>query len=837
MKTRVAAMRPWHAVLLTLVATPLGGSLCTAVALAGTGHRSAATRVLIVGGISVFILLGLLVQPLDWLVIAGLTLCLNIIVGLANAWLLRQDPPLVRLRRLGAQTSLGTICWGVCGIALLASQVGTAVGVAYLLGMDQLISTLFPSIAGRFHVLLQLGGLLFDFAVLGAAMGVRVCARTPQPSARQVGWAVGGLVLSYYVGTTFWTLLVTVPAFHAAARFDPSHLLPLMVIVWCGQLATSLLGAFWFAQLADADWRPRLLTSGLVMTTVLGMILSFMAYTGRFSYDCLLLGQRLEKRGHLAAAQQWYELGIAQRPDDETSSYLQFHVALLLRKRQHNDQARAAFSKVVTTFTSQQALVATAQRFLNALDQAPPHAKRYVIPGIETRTEFKSAYCMPNSLSLVLQYWGVPVSAKAIGQQITAADIGTTLTDTAWYVQRRGLQHWILPLASVEDVKQWLDQRIPVLLYVPHHVLAVLGYDEALESFIVYDVATEDIWVDHPIEQFLPRWKHELAIIGIVLPPERFAQLPEDQQQRLQRLTRAYLHHELHLPYHVSDEPADRDRALAHLQAAVTLAPEFFFDVAHMYVRTSWSRQREPLARAQDLAALTRAGVAFTKHDFTDDEVLRELSWLMLDVNQREPLRQFLESLYTQGTLKHHDELVQLLGLLEYQQGHVEAAIGYLSTLKGLARSPLILAQAFEATKSWQAAMNEYQRLLVWDVDTPPDVLEEDTGQFVESMLFVRRQAMGRMVALADQAGEPERLRESAAQYLLQFPWDLATQRTYAQHVAETLAPEHDLQTSVRQARRRELLRTLQLLRALDLEGNLTDQLKALEESASQSAR
>src|SRR5207249_2989072 len=204
------------------------------------------------------------------------------------------------------------------------------------------------------------------------------------------------------------------------------------------------------------------------------------------------------------------------------------------------------------------------------------------------------------------------------------------------YVQGKGLTEWIKPLAELADIKRFVDQQVPVLVYIPQHVLAVVGYDEALNSLVTYDVAESDIWVDHPVEELIPEWKREFAILGVILPPERFAALPEAERRDFERWTRAYVHHDLHYPYHHSADAADQERALAHLEAAVDLAPEFFFDLAHILVRPRWDRERERLARGHDLAAVARRGLEFTRHQFDNDEALRELAELGLDVVEYE---------------------------------------------------------------------------------------------------------------------------------------------------------------------------------------------------------
>ncbi len=835
-------VKPWHVVVVTIATSMLGGALCAAAGLKARGRIHAARRVVLYGlPAGSFLILGLGMQPLAWSAIAGWFLACNVLGGVALAWLLRRTP--LAAPEAASTEPRGTgwsVLWGILGGASIASYIGGGAGVLYLLGTDVLVSTVFPSIAGRFTALAQFASLLTDFTLIGAVTGGILGARRPHMHLRDIVWTLLGCVVTYYTAQAAWTLLVGIPTFQAY-KLVGSNWLALQIVqipFWFFLCLASALGALLFADRVEASWSARWRAAGLAVGLVVSGVLSFVLYSGRLSYDLLLAGQLFEKRPRLALAQWCYELGLAQRSDEAISSYLQFRIGLLHRKLGQDPQARTALAKVVTKYTKRQTLVALAQQFLTALEQAPPDAKRYTIPGIETRTEFKAAYCVPNSMGLILRYWRVPISSKTIGRRITSLDFGTTLADALWYVHTQGLQHYIIPLADVEHIKRLLNESVPLLLYIPRHVLAVFGYDEALKSLITYDVAEEDIWVDHPIETLVPQWKHELATLGVVLPPERFAQLPEEEQRRLDRLTRAYTHHELHYPYHQSRDPDDLDRALAHLEASVTLAPEFFFDLAHIYARPRWAFQRQRLAATHDLKAVARDGLAFARYQFSHGEVLPELALLTLDLEDDEALRGFLEERFQEGTLQPYDELVGLLGLLEYRRGQMDAAMAYLTTLRGVQRYPLVLGQAMEAVQSWQAAINEYQRVLEAALDEEEDadtafralqVVPELQTDGLDTSLYARRSAMLRIIALADRLKDQERLRTAAQAYVNAFPWDLTVQLRYGESLSAALSRGGGLPQATRAQWTQELTRTVGVLRALDLEGRWRESIDRLE--------
>ena len=64
-----------------------------------------------------------------------------------------------------------------------------------------------------------------------------------------------------------------------------------------------------------------------------------------------------------------------------------------------------------------------------------------------------------------------------------------------------------LPMAGLKDIKECIDAGFPVLVYVPAHVFAIFGYDEALDTFVTYDIATNDVWVEYLQKDFIKAWK------------------------------------------------------------------------------------------------------------------------------------------------------------------------------------------------------------------------------------------------------------------------------------------------------------------------------------------
>ncbi len=252
------------------------------------------------------------------------------------------------------------------------------------------------------------------------------------------------------------------------------------------------------------------------------MLIGTSLISGMSPYYMMLAARQYEKYGYVESARYWYSHTFHWVQSEELKSYLAFHIGLLAKKNNENQAAKEMFSNVTSRYSALPDLAEKARIFRdNLISLEDKEYKRVVIPGVEARTEYKSAYCVPNSLGLVLNYWGDKVGAKSIGEQITNLEAGSFITDEAFFTESRGLSHTVIPFAKREEVKRLIDQGIPVLAFIPGHVLAIFGYDEALETFVTYDVATHDIWDERSWSEFDEQWNKSHNLIAVVLPLEK----------------------------------------------------------------------------------------------------------------------------------------------------------------------------------------------------------------------------------------------------------------------------------------------------------------------------
>ncbi len=264
-------------------------------------------------------------------------------------------------------------------------------------------------------------------------------------------------------------------------------------------------------------------------------------FTGTPVSYALLLGQHFEKQGITAWSVPFYSQALEWTDSPSLQSYLQFRVGLLHRKNGRMQEAREAFVTMLVKYNRQSQLLLEAHDFKDRLQSAEEGHRRVVIPGIEAKTEYKSAYCVPNSLGLILNYWGDRAGAKKIGAEITHLEEGSLMTDEVFYAESRGFRNLVIPLRSLTDIFRLIDAGIPVLTFIPGHVLAVFGYDEVLQTLVTYDVNTYDIWDDQRWTRFSEEWSRLYNTLAVVVPDSRYDEVLEILGGEVESQSEAYL--------------------------------------------------------------------------------------------------------------------------------------------------------------------------------------------------------------------------------------------------------------------------------------------------------
>jgi Peptidase_C39 like family len=592
----------------------------------------------------------------------------------------QQYPPLPRDRGTYRE-----ILAGMVGGTVLGGLLGAAGMVGYLLLMDWLISTSFPVIFDDSYAASRVFSGGFFLALSGGIAGGFVGRFRPHISAEQVILYAWSLVWAHLTWVAAVEVLIAIPGFQAGAATGAGWQAVMAPLI----LGSFLIGTWWpvfllFFMISPPTRRARLARAGLVVGINIAAGATLSISLGHTSDVFLALGRHFERTASPSQALRSYELGLRKQPNEQVASYLQYRVALLSHKLGQPQKAERGFRRVVAKYTANEALVKNANQFLENLSRGEGR-KRVVLPGAETRTEYKSAYCAPNSLALAMGFWGAQVSAHTLGQRITGLSSGTYAVNQKWFAEQEGFRHEFLPLASLDDVKQAVNAGFPVLVYVPAHVFVIIGYDEGLETFVTYDVATQDVWVEYLQQDFIKAWKKQATTLVLVYPPDKENLIPAGLRERMHHLSDDYLHFQLHY----FNAPTG-SVSVPHLKRAAGKTGELFFPLTILY--SDFPGLRKELDATYDPELIAARIDTYFSNDFDEGVHLwgqqHNKKWGSQDwaltyafqylIGQRrfDLVRKLANRIDEEGKLT--DEALADVGIIELAQGELRAGLDRL---------------------------------------------------------------------------------------------------------------------------------------------------------------
>ncbi len=545
---------------------------------------------------------------------------------------------------------------GIAGGIFLIPVLGVPFIIIFLLGSDRLLSSLMPVAFDDTLAMVLLAFGVLSLGITGAIAGGWVGRLGLRIKPLQFFTYAIGLVWIVLLWFFILQLTIVLPGF-LTVQIDNSELVSPFTLFLFGNL---LIGSWWSTSLLLYALRP-LTASGKVLRFLqipaisLSSAFLFSLVCGYSSNWFHSAGNYFEKEGKIATSLWCYERGMSKKPSGLHASYLQYRIALLAHKLGKKEKAVVGFRKVVSMYNSRDDLVKNSTKFLDNLERKAGFGKRIVLPGVETSTAYKGGYCVPNSLALVMRYWGATVDAKEIGQAITGLDSGTTIVDEAWFAEQKGFRHDFLPTATLADIFACIDAGFPVLVYVPSHVFAIVGYDSALETFVTYDVATRDIWVDYLQKDFVRSWKKEDTTMVIVYPPDKAGKLPATIRTALAGSSGQYLQYHLHY----LDSPEGYAGA-EHLMMAMGGSSQFFLPLVTAY--QEYPSLRAGLVQTRNVEGAVSDIVNYFNTDF--DEGLH-LAGQVNDYDypyEDEKLESSLDFLVGTGHLEKASSLIKEIG-------------------------------------------------------------------------------------------------------------------------------------------------------------------------------
>jgi tetratricopeptide (TPR) repeat protein len=693
---------------------------------------------------------------------------------------------------------------GALGGFISVGAIVPAVVAAYLLFADRLFSEYIPIGIDNSDTLAWAIFLIITAMVSGAAGGFIYIRVKPSMGVRQMLAGIAAFLFSF-MSFWFWLeLFIALPSFQAASTqgrtissvVGPIALLQLLLGSWLSVIVTLYM---------TAPHRKRAQAVRWIQVFALHMISALiLCVSWGFSADMFLaLGKSLERNARVELALTCYERGLTKKPEKETASWLQYRVALLYRKRGDISRAQEGFRRVIATYNADQDLVKQAGYFIKRLDDFPKK-RRVVLPGVETRTLYRGTYCVPNSMALVMRFWGKKVSARRIGTAITGLSSGTYPVDQAWFAHDLGMCNDFLPLATLDDIKRCIDAGFPVLVYVPSHALVLFGYDEGLSTFVTYDVATNDIWTDYIQRDFVRSWKRQASTLVLMYPPEAAGRLPADIRERCRHSSNEYIHYQIQF-FDTLQPPV----TIAHLREAAGKNGAFFLPAATLYM--DYPGLRDSAAHWFDSSVVAANICNFFGHEYDEGVNLwgqiHYENWAMPDWAFRYGVRYLLahgmyikaDSLVT--TIENKGTVSTMMrattSLANFAQGHITQGIENLernsadnyNLYRGLAYEKLgkkaeaLKYLRIEIQQSFGTGVDEGDEYdYTGDSYADKDKTVDDLGY---PALFI---ANDRLCALADPASIPDGLIKTWESWARDMPYDtLVTSmlvRVYDRHIA-----------------------------------------------------
>lgn len=573
--------------------------------------------------------------------------------------------------------------FGMCGGAILTFILGASALVLFLMICDRMFALLMPVAPSDVQTLSKLLFSLFCLTLSGAVAGLYIGRKglkiTPL---RMISLSVM-LILINLAWLLTLEIVISIPAFQAGQSSGVKWAMfrfPFFI-------GNFLIGVWWVPFILTYIIKPveirrrimRLAQMPLIHLSAGVALVIFLGYTNNIFHTA---GQYFERRARMPAALWCYEQGLIRNPTAASASYLQYRVALLAHKIGDRERALQGFRMVVSKYTYDEELVKKSNRFLDNMSRNGTDSRRVVLPGVESHIAYKGSYCVPNSLALVMRFWGSDIDARNIGEKITGLSRGTSIVDQAWFAEQKGFRHDFLPNASLEDIKASIDAGFPVMVYVPAHVFVIVGYDEILETFVTYDVATSDVWVDYIQKDFIKSWKRQGTTLVLAYPPEKENDVPRDIRDRLVQLSDGYLHYHLH-----AGGATQSFASSSHLLQATGQDEVFFIPLTILY--NDFPGLRKKLDQRFSREQTTGSIVNFFNSDFDEglhlwgqyhdesrteeDKVLEYSLNYLIGTGELVQARDLITAIEEQGPISN--ETKQVRGMIDMALGDLETGL------------------------------------------------------------------------------------------------------------------------------------------------------------------
>lgn len=770
--------KPYMIFIASVILSIAGGLIIAAMNLGKTGNKKTGSALLLIAIAFLALLsIGAWTISIKWYYISLMFLGVNATGGIA---LMLYYFPAYKQWESGITNEkkgrgAGAVIMGILTGLFLGIPLGAFFSMTFLILIEKLWGVSMPVNASSFDMELDIIYLAFLIQIAACSVGGILASRTLFMNSKDGLKIAFSIVISAALLFIPFNLLFKIPNF---------QLLGVTLEYVVGEneriiltLLTSVLIVFGAMYFYECDG-IRNFTKNIFIVFAAGLLMnvSFSLYLGIMGYEYLLIGRSMEKSLRFDSALRFYEKGLASRSSDKIESYLQHRVGLLYHRTGDDEKALMSFRKVVTKRNANKEFVRDASLYIDRLENSK-HNKRKVIPGVESKTEYKSAYCAPNSVSLILNFWNLSKTAREIGREISYLDYGTSAEDIYYFINNQNLNYYFIPFSSVKEIKNFIDMGVPVLAYIPHHVFAIFGYDDSLNTFVTYDVAKWDIWVDYPIEQFEEEWRKSIFLLGVVLPDDKKLSSMPIERSALSEKSNSYFNYAL--GQNTSLSYLERIR---HLNYSKDFNPDFFpayfdlFDMLH---------DKERFKSDYDIDFIIKKAFEYISVNENKNPSMVDAFIEFLVSNNR-----FDEALAIYNKIQYRDMLSEKtfywIGLIYINAQDYDSAISMLeraSSARQTNRRPgdyyydddyqnnqisckylFYKAMAYENKGSINSAFEQYV-----------DSLESTGCSYKQS-----RQTIDKILSIGREMGETQKLAQSLKKFLSNYPREAEYQFQYA---------------------------------------------------------
>lgn len=667
-----------------MISGPLAGMMLTANGKKRDGIILGA----ILGVVGFIILLTLFTLKIEWYWSSFIMLLVNIVSGITLYLIIN---PLWKsdITKDRIHVKLPVKLLGALGGLITALLITPVILLVYILLVDRFFSTYMPVAFSDEYAFSHLLANGIACLLVSPFVGLFIIRAYPKINLKGILIAALLYLWAFFTQAFWLETVIPLPAFQVSSATGQS----LSGVMGIAYAIEYLFTSWWaaillFYMLSPKSIAYRIKRMGYVFISNFSIAIMFALVLGYSSEAFLFLGKIYEKKARLEMSAECYERGMIKSPRKLTTSYLQYRTALLNHKLGNKENAKIGFERVVTKYNANSSLVKKASYFAKQLSKNS-NGKRVVLAGVESKTEYRGSYCVPNSLALVMKYWGSNVNARTVGSKITGMSSGTSLIDETWYARELGFEHNFLPMAEIKDIKELIDAGFPVLVYVPAHIFVIFGYDEQLNTFVTYDVATRDVWVEYVQSDFVKAWKKQATTIVLAYPSEKEGDIPVAIRTRMDKLTDKYLHYFLH--FYDTDNVQS---PLAHLKKAYDKENGFFYPTATMY--KNYPFLRDSLEKEKVVEETSKAIYDYFSNDFDEGihlsgqehyEMWASEDWALeygisyLLANQKyELIKQLISTIDKKGQIS--DDMISIVAMIDIALGNFEEGLDRFNRAK-----------------------------------------------------------------------------------------------------------------------------------------------------------